>query len=358
MSAYQIKDGRWVVQYRDPESPGKYKREYFGRGLEAEKQARERSNECSARPYIKRTPKAQALMFKEVAFAYATVKQADNSMSTLSALHYKLKSILLPELGDTAVYQITPHRLDQFVAKRLKKVKRVTVHRDISDIQAILNWAVRRQYITRNPVLGYEKPARDDEIILPPSKGEIEDILCEAPPHLVRALMLSYYTGLRPGQEELFRLAWHDIDWAREALLVRSAKKGGARFRLVPIHPAFVSLLRGWHAEDGGRYAHIINYKGKPVTTVKTAFRAAKGRAGITRRLRLYDFRHAFATLALGDGADLKSTSEILGHSRTGTTTRIYQHTSFDLHRQTVNRIPALSITPRQYNNDVPTITD
>jgi len=51
---------------------------------------------------------------------------------------------------------------------------------------------------------------------------------------------------------------------------------------------------------------------------------AAKKRAGINRRLRIYDFRHSFATTVLGQEADLKSTSEILGHSRPETTMKHY----------------------------------
>ena len=66
--------------------------------------------------------------------------------------------------------------------------------------------------------------------------------------------------------------------------------------------------------------------------------------AGITRRLRPYDFRHKFATYLLQNNADLKSTSEMLGHTRTDTTTRIYQHTSVDRHAAAIKLLPSLKI--------------
>jgi len=76
------------------------------------------------------------------------------------------------------------------------------------------------------------------------------------------------------------------------------------------------------------------------------SFDTAKKKAGIVRRLRPYDFRHAFATYALKNSADLKATSEILGHSRTDTTTRIYQHVDTDMKRDVIDRLPPLNLKP------------
>ena len=67
-------------------------------------------------------------------------------------------------------------------------------------------------------------------------------------------------------------------------------------------------------------------------------------KAGITRRLRPYDFRHAFATWVLGEGVDLKSTSEILGHSSAKITTKIYQHTNMAMRREVINKLPVLEV--------------
>lgn len=88
----------------------------------------------------------------------------------------------------------------------------------------------------------------------------------------------------------------------------------------------------------------IITYRDQPVKRIKKAFYAAKKRAGITRRLRIYDFRHSFATTVLGEEGDLKSASEIMGHSRTETTMQIYQHTNTKLHRRTINKFPELNL--------------
>jgi len=88
----------------------------------------------------------------------------------------------------------------------------------------------------------------------------------------------------------------------------------------------------------------FITYRDRPVKRIKKAFNAAKKRAGINRRLRIYDFRHSFATTVLGEEGDLKSASEIMGHSRTETTMQIYQHTNTKLHRKTINKLPEINL--------------
>jgi len=89
-----------------------------------------------------------------------------------------------------------------------------------------------------------------------------------------------------------------------------------------------------------------ITWRGKPVKRIVGAFKRAKRKAKIdpNRKLPPYAFRHAFVTAALNAGVDLKGVSEMAGHSRTETTTRIYQHTNINLHRAIVENLPPITI--------------
>ena len=359
MSVHLLKDGRWIVQYRDPDRAGKYTREYFGRGLEAEAKARKRQDALDVRSYTRRTPAGTSPLFQELATGYITARLGVNEPTTLRRLSIVLKASILPEIGRIEAIRLTHHRMDQYVVKRLKtSIRRTTIHREISDIQAILNWAVKREIIKRNPVTGYQSPKRDDAIIQPVTHQEIRRLLEHTPDHVTRALLISYYTGLQPGQE-LFRLKWTDIDWDQKTILIRSSRKGGPPFRIVPIHPVFMPMLEVW--DNGQRSTvndFIITFNRRPVKSIRKSLAHAKKKAGITRRLTPYAFRHTFATRILSGGGDLKSTSEILGHSRTDTTTRIYQHTDLTAHRNAIANLPALDLPGKKTGNkstkDVP----
>lgn len=355
MSVHKLKDGRWACTWVDTSSK-KQKWKYFGRGLQAEANARAHDESLGLRSWKRRTPVAGSAFFSDLVNDYAKAKLGTNQQVTLDNFVIKMKGVILPELGHIQAIKITDRRVDQYVAKRLEKVKRTTVHRELTDIQAVLNWAVKRKYLSYNPIRDYEKPKRDDEIIRPPSAAEIDALISHAADHLIRALILSFYTGIRPGKRELFSRCWHDVDWSAKTLFVVSAKKGGEiKYRNIPLHQEIFRELRTWHTADRN-YAslknrpmpeRIIHYRGKPIESIKKAFWAAKKRAGITRRIRPYDFRHAFATAVLKQNSDLKSTSELLGHSRTDTTTRIYQHTDTEMHRAVIDSLPNITVTKK-----------
>jgi hypothetical protein len=73
------------------------------------------------------------------------------------------------------------------------------VHRDLSYIKAVLNWAFSRGLIAFNPIEKYEMRKRGDEVIRPPNEPEIKAIWAHASEQLKRAIALCYYIELRQG---------------------------------------------------------------------------------------------------------------------------------------------------------------
>jgi integrase len=359
-------DGRWACVYYEN---GRQRWRYFGRGLEAQAAARAFDDELKAagriRPQRRRST-AFSPSVTELANAYLEAKRATLPPASQRALFHKLKSVILPIIGDHKAIRLTPAKVDSYVQKRLatpltvkagsknrprvkalvdadgnpRFPKLTTIHRELSDLMAILNWSATRKLIAFNPVHGYKKPTRDDAIIRPPTPTEFRKIYQNAAEHLQRALLLSFFLGLRPGNAELFNLTHDNVDLDAGIVTVISARKGGRRVRAVPIHAGLRPHLERWIAADQGK-GYLVHYRGDRVKSIKTAFRNAKAAAGIARRIRPYDLRHAFATSSLAAGADLKAVSEILGHSRPDTTVRIYQHLDLDQHRAAMDRLPA-----------------
>ena len=68
-------------------------------------------------------------------------------------------------------------------------------------------------------------------------------------------------------------------------------------FRTVPVTPAFLERLR--EMKDKSQSSYIIEYRGRPVTTIRKSFNNACDRAGIKVPVRMYDLRHLFATTML-----------------------------------------------------------
>ncbi len=338
MSVHQLKDGRWICRHpkgKDPERPEAIAR-YFGRD-EAGRQAAHAFNDALGFTTRQGCAKQHSPSFAELVNAYTLARKDTLARSSFENFCIKMEKIILPEIGDTMAHAITPTRLDAYVSARAMSVKLTTIHRELSDIRAVLRWAVSRHLISSNPMEWFAMPKRDDARIQPPTKAEFDAILACAVPHLKRAMLISYHTGLRPGKEELLCLTWEAVDFIGKTLMVISADKGGLPVRMVPLNKIILAHLQLWYDEDekkGMRY--LVHYNGGKVDKVEKAWLAAKRRARVTRRLRMYDLRHAFITTLLERGADLKSVSEIAGHASPDMTMTIYQHVSSELKRKAV----------------------
>ena len=343
--------GSWFCKWRED---GKERRKYFGAGDIARHQAHQFDDK------IKRErgklPSASGLTIAEVCQAYHQQHQV--RPSTADTDFYRLDRVLIPILGAIPADMLTTQQLNDYVQKRLKTGKQPsTIARELVLLRSAMNWALAQEppLIIRNVVAKYRvHGTKDAEVPSPPTIEEITRIIHHSPPHLVRALCLEWALGIRPGGE-VSRVRWSDVDLTGGKILIRSARKGGPVIRYVPLpdseHSSLREQIAKWmeedleslNLEDGdlGDLA-VVHYKLNPVESMKTSWATAKKRAGITRKMRLYDLRHAMATYALEGGADLKAVSEILGHSRADTTLRFYQHVLKHQHRQAVNAIPAI----------------
>ncbi len=340
MSVHQLKDGRWVVRYRKGKNPSAPDSTavYFGRGEDGRREAEALNNLLGFG--LAMTSKQQSPTFVELLNQYHMAKDASLAATTIARLTVRMKGTILPEIGNLMAHELTAERLDRYVAgRRAKGVKNVSIHRELSDIRAVLRWAVRRRLLAANPMDGFVMPTLDNELIRPPSAAEFAAILAHAEPHLQRAMLLAYHTGLRPGREELLSLTWQAIDFIESTIMVVSAVKGGPPLRTVPLNAVILNHLTRWYGEDEARggAGRIIHYFGAPVDSIKTAWKNAKKRAKIIRRLRLYDIRHAFVTRLLERGADLKTVSEIAGHASPEMTMSVYQHVNSRQKRVTVD---------------------
>ncbi len=257
----------------------------------------------------------------------------------------------MPILGKHAADRLNTRAIDAYIRRRIDRdgVKRATVSAEIRLLKAAYSWAQSQEppLIRRNLIAAYKLKTgtNEKEVPLPPTLDEIRRILSHAEPHLARAIKILWHCGIRPGGE-LQRLKWEHVDFDNREIRVYSAHKGGPVIRTVPMSAGLESDLRQWLREDTVRKGSnvwslaIVHYQGHPVKSLKRSWKTAKTCAKITRKIRPYDLRHAFASTALRLGVDLKSVSEVLGHSRADTTLREYQHVTRDQHRAVVDSIP------------------
>lgn len=165
-------------------------------------------------------------------------------------------------------------------------------------------------------------------------------------------ILLSLYTGLRVG--EICGLQWKDIDFRQGSLIVTktverislgngktkvvvSEPKTESSLRKVYMPPFIIELLKAYKDEDE---KYILSGKSKPTEprTLQYRFEKILQSADI-RDMSFHALRHTYATLCIEKGMDIKTLSELLGHSDVKITLNTYVHSSDKLKRKYVKRL-------------------
>jgi len=148
--------------------------------------------------------------------------------------------------------------------------------------------------------------------------------------HLARFILIGLYTGSRaatvaaasPVRSEGH--SWVDLErgvFHRRQVGKRETSK---RQPPVPIPPQLLAHMRRWH-KRGHIASHFVEWHGKPVSSVKTAFASAVDKAGLSDDVTPHTLRHTAATWLMQNGAPMWEASGYLGMS-VETLQRTYGH--------------------------------
>ena len=150
---------------------------------------------------------------------------------------------------------------------------------------------------------------------------------CE--PRVAYPFLFSCFTGLR--LSDVRNIKWSDI--RNGVIFLRQHKTG--EFVQVPIGKNAAKFLR---ENDSEKVFHDF-----PTCEAwhNDKIRKWAAKAGITKHVSFHVARHTFATLALGNGADLFTVSKLLGHTKI-TTTQIYAKVLDEGRKKAVDAIPDL----------------
>ena len=171
-----------------------------------------------------------------------------------------------------------------------------------------------------------------------------------AVPHVKWAIQLVCYLGVRPGPCELFSLKWSDVDFEKKKVRVYASKTNTNR--TVNFTDDFAVLLQEHKKISVTEY--LVEFEGKPIISLKKSFKKACQRAGITYPIRMYDFRHLFATMLLNAGADLAAVSKLMGHSRISTTANSYYESRSAEMKRAVSLLPKLPMLEQKERSPIP----
>lgn len=248
-----------------------------------------------------------------------------------------LNNHILPGLPVKPVNQITQQEILHFMMTKYAKNSPTTRNRYISYLKVIGNFGLEHGLIDRNPLEKWKK-AKEMPRQSTLTFRQLKKIKKHAAPHLAWALDVAFHLGVRTGPSELLSLRWENVDFENSEVRIYATKTN--TWRVVPVSDFFLGELNRKMRE--AKTVYIVEYRGKPVKSIRKAFRTACTKAGIDDSVTTYDIRHLFATSLLNKGADLASVSAILGHASTKMTADTYYHSLKSENTRAIKLLPNL----------------
>ena len=225
------------------------------------------------------------------------------------------KDTVLEDISDRDVASYVSHARGRKTAKGF--VSPASVNREVELLRRIMNRARLAREAHIRPInwkVHKLKEAGPRDRVL--SYDEEDRLLATLAGHLRDPMRFALMTGLR--KSNVFGLDWAQVNLRDRVIQFRI--KGDKPFTL-PITGAMLALLARQGTKEAGR---VFRYRGDPISSFKTAWRAALRRAGI-ENFTWHDLRHTVATRLVMNN-DISEVQEVLGHADMNTTRRYVHH--------------------------------
>ncbi|MCD8330463.1 MAG: site-specific integrase [Lachnospiraceae bacterium] len=363
-------DGRWearVVQGMPVSGKTNYKYLYGKTYQEAKQkkkefQAKQRDLQGMI-PMASVSDRGNALL-RDVANEWLAVKKAVVRESTCACYAFLIERHLLPTLGGFPVGEIDSPRLAEFLEKQ-KRNGRLSggplSDKTISDIKAvlmqILRFAKRKGLIDTLPEcrVATGRPP-ETSVLTKQDQKKVEAQAMKEDTAFSLGIFLSLYGGLRIG--EVCGLQWGDFDFQNGTVCIqktvqRIAEAGGVSaaktkvvvgtpktdcsIRTIPLPTQIFHYLAA-HRGAGDCYVLTGSVHYMEPRVCLDRYKRLLRRAGVADHT-FHTLRHTFAPRCVESGVDIKSLSEIMGHSDVKITLQRYVHPSMDAKKAEVDKL-------------------
>lgn len=393
----------WYVEYTDAQ--GKFHRKKAGTTKEQatdvlRKLEGDVLNEKNGLP----TERASGVRCHDLRVRYLKVLKPRVSQRHLEVVEEHLLQ-MLTSMKAVTVQDIKHERVERFLAELdEKQLAARTVNHYLSNLKAMLNWAVRARIIQYNPIASVMKrsehikkrvrrPLSDAELarLLAAAadgprrrmnrayrEGDMDPAVTKNLEYMSRRNVLIYKvlvsTGLR--LNELRSLRWADVNLTSGVLTTQpwwAGNKNGKQEEL-PLAPSLVVELENWRGDEKvvtepvlhipKQFLRTLNDDlvaagiakrvavdaydkpismdelGKPVVTPEKWIIDKRDAQG--RVIDLHALRHTFGTRLVANGVDIKTTQSLMRHSTPNLTLGVYVHKDNQRLAAAVGALPRL----------------
>lgn len=360
---HKRKDGRWEGRYK---KASEYSENFkyisvYGKSYKEVKeklQLAQQNSEHKIKNNIEKT-------FEEVLYLWLSCNRVKYKGATETKYTYLIERHIAPELGKKRIGQITTEVLNKFIENKLTN-GRIDCQGGLSNayvrnialiVNAAMKFAVDEQLCSPKNV-SVHKPIINKGQVTVFSLSEqriMEKHLLQGTDRTKLGILLSLYMGLRIG--EVCALTWEQVDFNECVIHIRStisrvkcqknmskkteliidSPKTLSSIRDIPIPSKLLPIMLELKKTSTSNY--VISDKPMFVSPRTYEYRYHNFLESCkVKQVNYHILRHTFATRCIEAGVDVKTLSEVLGHSNVSITLNTYVHSSLELKRLQIEK--------------------
>lgn len=308
---------------------------------------------------IKQQDISKKITIKQLFDEYIAAKKHEVRETSLDKSNRILKRYVIPEFENIKIDKITVPVIQKWKQRLSEQdLSFVTKKNIYGEFRALINYAVKMEYLARNPVIAagnFKAPLEPKKEMLYYTVGEFKSYIKSAKDYAEQSeqnsgtlydwnyyvfFYIAFFTGLRKG--EIYALTWNDVKGGYLSVTKSIAQKlkGGDRITppknktsirdiqipkplqdVLDEHYARCSTLDGF-SDNLYICGGLQPIRDTSLSKINTKFANLAG----VKHIRIHDFRHSHASLLANEGINIQEVARRLGHSKISMTWETYSH--------------------------------
>ncbi len=273
---------------------------------------------------------------------------SDNLQKSTMQIYRRVLNDMLRIIKNKPVKLITSKDIENYKSIRLTEVKKTTVNIDLKTMKAILNLALKWNWISENPMRFVKLIIIEQKERLCFNEIELKVLLNNTKvTHLKNIVLFALYTGCR--LNEIINIQWKDINLNEKVLTIRNKvnyKTKTGRIRQIPISESLYTLFCEMLSVSGNIISlcdpecYLFSKNGYKFSRdfISKKFKEILRAVNFPEKFHFHCLRHTFITNLIKSGVNINYVKEIAGHSEIQTTMNYIHIVTNDL-REAVNKI-------------------
>lgn len=351
---HKRKDGRWEGRYQLPSNTSPRYKSVYGKTY---KETKEKLDNLRKEGIRENRPQLKERTMNEVISLWYFQKEVTLKGATRAKYTDIIDKHIRPHLGKMKISEVTNNVLAEFQKSKLR-------NGGINSKEGLSVSYVKTMMLVVSSVLKYafnegfcmpfninvpapQRTKQEIRIIDANSQRKLLSYINSNPDKTGTGILLSLYAGLRIG--EICALTWNDINLEDETLkinhtiarvkspekerayeLIIDTPKTMSSLREIPISSLLLANLKECKEQSSSNFVISDNSSFINPRTFEYRFHKLLDMCQV-ENINFHALRHTFATRCVESGVDIKSLSEMLGHSNVSITLNTYVHSSIDL---------------------------